>query len=99
MDGERQKVCRCQWQVENYVEEIDTESDQIEKNLDTINREVFETEKIVYKELPPMRTGIASVFNVQELRVRLKEIKNNSKMSINFNNRMFIPTNFQQVFE
>ena len=81
------------------MEEIDTESDQIDQNLETINREIFETEKITFKELPPMRTGLASVFNVQELRVRLKEIKNNSKMSINFNNKMIMPINFDQVFE
>ena len=46
-----------------------------------------------------MRTGIASILNVQGLRVRLKDIKSNSKMNIKFNNRVIMPSNFMQVFE
>ena len=50
-------------------------------------------------EPPPMRTGIASILNVQGLRVRLRDIKSNSKMNIKFNNRVIMPSNFMQVFE
>ena len=44
-----------------------------------------------------MRSGIASVFNVHEPRIRLKGITNNSKMRINFNNNMVLPSDFKEI--
>ena len=74
-------------------DEQDLETNQ---NLD-FTRFVFDEIPLV--EPPPMRTGIASVLNVQGLRVRLKDIRSNSKMNIKFNNRVILPRNFMQVFE
>ena len=52
---------------------------------------------IKLKELPTKRSGIASIFNVHEPRVRLNGITNSSKMRINFNNNMVLPPNFKEI--
>ena len=47
-----------------------------------------------------MNTGIAQIFgNVQEPRVRLNKVTPDSKMGINFNNNMVLPSNFKDVVE
>ena len=43
-----------------------------------------------------MRTGLASVFNVQKPTVRVKNVSNDSKMDLNFNNKMLLPENFKE---
>ena len=47
------------------------------------------------KQLPPKRQGLASIFNVQAPAVRLKSISNDSKMGMNFNNKMILPDDFK----
>ena len=47
-----------------------------------------------------MNTGIAQIFgNVQEPRTRLNKVTPDSKMGINFNNNMVLPSNFKDVVE
>ena len=47
-----------------------------------------------------MNTGIAQIFgNVQEPRIRLNKVTPDSKMGINFNNNMVLPSNFKDVVE
>ena len=43
-----------------------------------------------------MRTGLASVFNVQKPTVRIKNVSNDSKMNLNFNNKMLLPEDFKE---
>ena len=43
-----------------------------------------------------MRTGLGSVFNVQKPTVRVKDISNDSKMNLNFNNKMLLPEDFTE---
>ena len=49
-----------------------------------------------FKQLPPVRTGIASILNVKEPAVRLRDIGNNGKLKMNFNNGMIFPDDIKE---
>ena len=51
------------------------------------------------KELPPKRTGVLSVFNVNEPNPKMKELRNDGKMGIVFNNKMYFPDNFLEIVQ
>ena len=51
------------------------------------------------KELPPKRSGVLSVFNVNEPTPKMKEIRNDGKMGIVFNNKITFPDNFLEIIQ
>ena len=51
------------------------------------------------KELPPKRAGVLSIFNVNEPVPKMKEIRNDGKMGIAFNNKFIFPDNFLQIIQ
>ena len=88
---------------DKYEKDIENYQKNIKKGIENYSDISFskdgkyQRDDIKLKELPPKRSGIASIFNVHEPRVRLKGITNSSKMRINFNNNMVLPPNFKEV--
>ena len=88
---------------DKYEKDIENYQKNIKKGIENYSDISFskdgkyQRDDIKLKELPPKRSGIASIFNVHEPRVRLKGITNSSKMRINFNNNMVLPPNFKEI--
>ena len=51
-------------------------------------------EEVPFKSLPPKRGGLASFFNVKEPSPKFKNVANNGKIGMAFNNPMLLPDNF-----
>ena len=51
------------------------------------------------KELPPKRSGVLSIFNVNEPTPKMTEIRNDGKMGIAFNNKITFPDDFQEIIQ
>ena len=54
-------------------------------------------EEAPFRPIPPVSTGLMSVFNVQEPAPKIKNVRNDGKMGIAFNNRMVLPDDFLEI--
>ena len=50
-----------------------------------------------FRPIPPVSTGLMSVFNVHKPAPKIKNVRNDGKMGIAFNNRMVLPDDFLEI--